>query len=132
MLSPELKELLPLFNHVVTKMGTKKNDYLSFDRKIKLKTAGINFSHHVAEEKSSVKMYEEGILVQSHCLQSNSNEMLQILEEVFNTSTLEDVERFGVLVKMIATDLSNGIADAGHHYAMNSASSLVSCFTFYI
>ena len=93
---------------------------------IQLKTSGLHFENHVAEQKLNVKSYEEGILVESYCLQQNSKDMWQFWEELFNRVKLTDLKRFETLVKMSATDLTNGIADAGHHYVMNSAGSLVS------
>lgn len=125
-LSPDLKKLLPVFNQVAVRMGTENYDYRTFDRMIQMKTSGLNISHHVAEQKSSVNSYEEGIMVDSYCLQNNSRDMWQFWEEVFNRVKMTDLKRFETLVKMTATDLTNGIADAGHIYVMSSAGSLVS------
>lgn len=125
-LSPELKNLLPVFNQVVTKLGTQNYDYRTFDKMVHLKTSGLGFANHVAEQRSDVKIYEEGILLESYCLQQNSKDMWQFWEEIFNRVKLTDQKRFETLVKMSATDLTNGIADAGHHYALSSAASLVS------
>lgn len=124
-LSQELKDLLPIFNQVVAKMGTENYDYRTFDQMIQLKTSGLGFGNHVAEQPTSVTSYEEGVLIESYCLQHNSKAMWQFWEELFNRVKLTDQKRFETLVKMSATDLTNGIADAGHHYALSSAGSLV-------
>ncbi|XP_076167353.1 presequence protease, mitochondrial [Ptiloglossa arizonensis] len=130
-LCTELKSLLPLFNNIITKMGTKSYDYRNFDQMIRLKTGGLNFMSHVAEHKSNLLQYEEGILIESYCLEPNITDMFQLWSEVFNNVELSDLQRFETLVKTNAADLINGIADSGHMYAMSSAASLVSPITKY-
>lgn len=122
----ELKNLLPLFNNIISKMGTKNYDYRSFDQMIQLKTGGLNFMNHVAEHKSNIMQYEEGILIESYCLDRNVNDMWKLWTELFNNVKLDDLQRFDTLVKMNAAHLVNGIADQGHIYAMSTANSLVS------
>ncbi|RLU23058.1 hypothetical protein DMN91_005336 [Ooceraea biroi] len=125
-LSSELKQLIPLFNYVVAKMGTRNYDYRSFDQMMQLKTGGLSFMNHIAEHKKSELSYEEGILVESYCLDRNSDDMWKLWTELFNNVKLTDLQRFETLVKMKAADLINGISHAGHMYAMSSAASLIS------
>ncbi|XP_014472499.1 PREDICTED: presequence protease, mitochondrial [Dinoponera quadriceps] len=125
-LPDELKKLMPLFNYVVAKMGTRDHDYRTFDQMMQLKTGGLSFANHVAEHKESALKYEEGILVESYCLDRNSADMWRLWAELFNNVQLTDPQRFETLVKMNAANLINGIAHAGHVYAMSSAASLVS------
>lgn len=125
-LPSELKKLVPLFNFVVAKMGTRNHDYKSFDRMVQLKTGGLNFMNHVAEHKESALKYEEGILVESYCLDRNSRDMWNLWTELCNNVQLTDPQRFETLVKMNAANLINGISHAGHVYAMSSAAGLVS------
>ncbi|EFN77510.1 Presequence protease, mitochondrial [Harpegnathos saltator] len=122
----ELKKLIPLFNYVVAKMGTRNYDYRTFDQMTQLKTGGLHFMNHVAEHKESELKYEEGVLVESYCLDRNSNDMWRLWSELFNNVQLTDPQRFETLVKMNATNLINNISHAGHMYAMSSAASLVS------
>lgn len=125
-LPDELKKLVPLFNYAVAKMGTRNHDYRTFDRMMQLKTGGLNFMNHVAEHKESELKYEEGVLVESYCLDRNSSDMWRLWSELFNNVQLTDPQRFETLVKMNAASLINGISHAGHMYAMSSAASLVS------
>ncbi|KAL0099195.1 hypothetical protein PUN28_020044 [Cardiocondyla obscurior] len=125
-LPTELKQLIPLFNNVVTKMGTQNYDYRSFDQMMQLKTGGLSFMNHIAEQKDSELKYEEGILIDSYCLDRNSSDMWKLWTELFNNVKLTDLQRFETLVKMNAADLINGISHAGHIYAMSSAASLIS------
>lgn len=125
-LPAELKQLLPLFNYVAAKMGTRNYDYRSFDQMMQLRTGGLNFMNHVAEHKESESKYEEGVLIESYCLDRNSRDMWKLWTELFNNVELTDLQRFETLVKMNAADLINGISHAGHAYAMSSAAGLVS------
>ncbi|XP_017878984.1 presequence protease, mitochondrial [Ceratina calcarata] len=128
-LQPELKTLLPIFNNVVSKMGTESYNYRDFDQMIRLKTGGLNFMNHIVERKDNLLEYEEGVMIESYCLDRNVEDMWNLWLELFNNVRLSDVERFTTLVKISAADLVNGIADLGHTYAMSSAGSLVSPVT---
>lgn len=122
----ELKQLIPLFNSVIAKMGTQNYDYRSFDQLMRLKTGGLYFANHIAEHKEEKLKYEEGIFVSSYCLDRNSDDMWKLWTELFNNVKLTDLQRFETLVKINAADLVNGISQSGHLYAMSSAASLVS------
>ncbi|XP_012274046.1 presequence protease, mitochondrial [Orussus abietinus] len=125
-LSEEEKDLLPLFNAVVVKMGTKNFDYRTFDRMVELKTGGLYLSSHLAENKSNINSFEEGIFLHSFCLERNMEGMWDLWKELLNHPNLTDIQRFETLVKITAANLANGIADSGHSYAISSAASLIS------
>ncbi|XP_012252583.2 presequence protease, mitochondrial [Athalia rosae] len=125
-LKDELKDLVPLFNAVVGKMGTSNHDFRSFDRLVQLKTGGLALSQHLAEAKDHLLKYEEGVLIHSYCLDRNSADMWKLWSELLNNVELTDAKRFETLVKVTAANLANGIADSGHMYALSSSASLVS------
>ncbi|XP_011495127.1 PREDICTED: presequence protease, mitochondrial [Ceratosolen solmsi marchali] len=125
-LADDLKHLLPIFNDVIIKMGTEKYDYRTWNRMVQLKTGGLYFSNHIVENKNNAYTYEEGIFIHSYCLNQNVKEMWNLWEELFNQFKLTDLQRFETLIKISAAKLTNGIAEAGHLYAMSSAASLVS------
>lgn len=125
-LPSKLKDVIPLFNIIAAKMGTQNYDYRTFDQMIQLKTGGLSLNSHIVENKNSVLKYEEGIFLQSFCLDRNVNEMWKLWIELFNHVKLTDPQRFETLIKITASDLANDIADSGHIYAISSAASLVS------
>ncbi|XP_067002976.2 presequence protease, mitochondrial isoform X1 [Anabrus simplex] len=122
----DLKLLIPLFNRVVAKMGTKKRDYRAMDQLIQLKTGGVGFSIHYTEDTEDISLLEEGIAFTSHCLDRNVQDMFGVFTELFSDVTLNDLKRFETLVRMSAAQLVNGITDSGHHYAVSCAGGLVS------
>jgi len=125
-LPSELKHLLPLFNYIVSRMGTQNYDYRVFDHMMEMRTGGLNFMNHIAEHKSNELAFEEGIIIESYCLDRYTNDMWKLWTELINNVRLKDPWRFKTLVKMKAADLTNGISHAGHMYAMSSAASLIS------
>lgn len=125
-LSPEQQMLLPLFTYVINKLGTKSYDYREFDTLVKQKTAGLNLGVHVGDSLFQLHSYETGLLLSSYCLDRNVESMWQLWMEIFNIAELRDVSRFEMLVKLYMTDLTQGLADSGHMYAMQAAAGLVS------
>ncbi|XP_066596308.1 presequence protease, mitochondrial-like [Prorops nasuta] len=128
-LSSDSKKLLPIFNSVLAKMGTKNYDYRSFDQLIESKTGGLSICNHVAESKDGNSEYKEGIFIESFALDRNVEDMWKIWVELFNNARLTDLRRFETLVKMEAARVVDGIAGSGHMYAMSTAASLVSPIT---
>ncbi|PSN47444.1 Presequence protease [Blattella germanica] len=125
-LDNDLKELMPLFCLVATKMGTESHGYRELDQLAQLKTGGLSISNHIADDTMEHFSYEDGILFSSYCLDRNVKDMFKLWTEIFNEVSFNDMKRFETLVRMSAMQLVNGIADMGHHYAISSAASLVS------
>lgn len=125
-LSEKAKCLLPVFCNIVTKMGTNTQDYRRFDQIIRLKTGGVFFSPHIAENIYETNSFEEGVLFSTSCLDKNVNGMASIMQELFCDVNLNDLKRFETLVKLMITDAITGISDSGHLYAISAASALVS------
>lgn len=125
-LSPEEQMLLPLFCYVINKLGTDKLNYREFDSLVSRKTSGLQFNNHVAESLFHLHSYEPGIYLASHCLEKNVESMWDIWTQVFDITELLDVQRFQMLVQLYMANLTHGIVDSGHIYAMQAAASLVS------
>lgn len=125
-LSPEQQMLLPLFCYVINKMGTDKLKYREFDSLVNRKTAGLNFNNHIGDSLFHLHTYEPGVYISSHCLEKNAENMWDLWRQIFTISKLDDVKWFQTLVQLYMANLTHGIADAGHVYAMQAASSLVS------
>ncbi|KAJ8924111.1 hypothetical protein NQ315_006893 [Exocentrus adspersus] len=125
-LSQEDQMLLPLFCYVINKLGTDKLNYREFDSLVSRKTSGLQFSNHIADSLFHLHTYEPGIYLASHCLEKNVESMWEIWTQMFGISRLEDVQRFQMLVQLYMANLTHGIVDSGHVYAMQAAASLVS------
>ncbi|XP_018564445.1 presequence protease, mitochondrial [Anoplophora glabripennis] len=125
-LSPEEQMLLPLFCYVINKLGTNKLNYREFDSLVNRKTSGLVFNNHIAESLFHLHSYEPSIFLSSHCLEKNVESMWDIWTQVFGICELLDVQRFQMLVQLYMANLTHGVVDSGHIYAMQAAASLVS------
>ncbi|XP_022921202.1 presequence protease, mitochondrial [Onthophagus taurus] len=125
-LTPEQHMLLPLFCYIITKMGTKTMNYREFDNLVMTKTTGLNISVHFAESLYQLHVYEPGILLSSYCLDHNVDAMWDLWTEIFNLTEFKDVKRFETLTHLYMTSMTQGVAESGHLYAMQSAAGLVS------
>lgn len=125
-LSPEQQMLLPLFCFVITKLGSASYDYRQFDNLINTKTAGLNLNVHIGNSLYQLHSYEAGLKLSSYCLDKNLESMFDLWTEIFNITELKDISRFETLTNLYMTDLTQGLADSGHLYAMQAAAGLVS------
>ncbi|CAG9764972.1 unnamed protein product [Ceutorhynchus assimilis] len=125
-LSQEQHMLLPLFCYIINKMGTDKLDYKEFDNLVSRKTAGLNFNVHIADSLYHLHTYEPGIFLSSYCLEKNAESMWDLWQQLFNMTKLQDIDRFRMLAQLYMANLTHGITDSGHIYAMQTAASLVS------
>lgn len=125
-LTPEQTMVLPLFCYVINKLGTNAMNYLEFDNLVNRKTGGLNFSLHIGESLHQLHTHEPGIEISSYCLDNNINDMWQLWSQLFALTELKDVKRFEMLVQLYVANLTHGVVDAGHMYAMSTASGLVS------
>lgn len=121
-----LQPLIPLLCGVLTRMGAGDLDFRMLDQEIELKTGGLHVATLVIPHPIEADKYEQGIHISSHCLNHKLTDMLDLWSLVFNDVTLDDLQRFSTLVKMIATTLANSLVYHGHHYAMKSATSTTS------
>uniref|UniRef100_A0A182T7Q2 Peptidase M16C associated domain-containing protein n=1 Tax=Anopheles maculatus TaxID=74869 RepID=A0A182T7Q2_9DIPT len=124
-LTTEQKLLLPLFNTIVTQFGTKGINYRAFDQLISSKTAGIGFSTHLVEDVHNMQQYEFGLYFGTYALDKNVPDMFDIFRRIFTELELTDVSRFEMLLENYLSEMSVGIAQSGHMYAMQNANGLV-------
>lgn len=129
-LSDEVKTLLPLFVQIVSQMGTRSYDYRIFDQMILRKTLGLNIGLQITDDIWEMNTFKETISLGSLCLDQNINGMFELWKILLNEVSLTDLNRFAMLVRNIAGDVVNGVADSGHHFAMLYASSYVSAAAY--
>ena len=122
-LPEDLKTFLPIFSSVLTKMGAGRLGYAELDTAVELRTGGLAALCHLAMEPGDTRSHSEGLVLSSHCLDRNLEHMFHLWQLVFSEVHWDNTARLGQLVKMIASETSNGVAQSGHRYAMTSAAS---------
>lgn len=124
-IAPEHRPILPLLACVIDQMGTTTHDYRTFDKYVHSITSGINVSVHAAECMDNVMAYNVGLLFRSYCLEQNIPKMFHIINDLFTNFNFSDVQRFEMLLGNYLSDLTVGIANSGHLYAIKEASGLI-------
>ncbi|XP_064457930.1 presequence protease, mitochondrial-like isoform X1 [Ornithodoros turicata] len=124
-LPPEMKRMLPLFCEVATKMSTLDKDYRTLSQEAELKTGGLNASVHLVDHPLTPNTFEQGVLLSSHCLESNTEAMFSLWKDIFLRLSMEDEERLSQLIQMCAAGLAQNLPDSGHRYAMTQAGNFV-------
>jgi len=122
-LDEELKPFLPVFAMVLAKMGAGHLGYADLDTAVELRTGGLSATCHVAADPSDTCRHVESLLLSSHCLERNTEQMFQLWQMIFSSVHWDNETRLSQLVKMTASQAINGVAQAGHRYAMTSAAS---------
>ncbi|XP_060880823.1 presequence protease, mitochondrial [Metopolophium dirhodum] len=117
-LSDDLKTLIPLFCNVVTRMGTKSMDFRQFDQLVRRSTGGLQVSQSIIDSPRNLFNMKESVILNSHCLDKNVDEMFDLWKQIFTQVTFEDENRFKTLVQEEASSLANSISGSGHMYAM--------------
>ncbi|RXG58423.1 Presequence protease, mitochondrial [Armadillidium vulgare] len=125
-LPAELAKFVPLLCNILTSMGAGNLDFRDLSQKIELVSGGFCSSMHIINHPEDSSLYEEGIHINSYCLQKNFVAMLDLWLNIMNELKLDDVSRFTTLINMIATEKSNSLIHNGHKYAISAASSSIS------
>lgn len=123
LVADEVKPFLPLFCHIIAKMGAGNMDYRHMAQLIKRRTGGLSVSPHIVAHHTEPNTYNQGVLFSSYCLNENLPRMFNILLEIFTSPTLNNAERLRTLINGLASDFAMSIVDSGHSYAMTLASS---------
>lgn len=124
-LSRDEQLLLPLLTEVFDQFGTDRYNYAEFDNAVKSKTNGLSFRLHCSESIADARKYELGLEFGAFCLDKNLPAMFELFAELFKTFKMDDVSRFEMLLENYMSNLTVGVANSGHLYAMQSASGLV-------
>lgn len=117
-LSNELKNIIPLFCNVVTRMGTKSMNFRQFDQLVRKSTGGLHVSQAIVDSPKDLFTMKETVILNSHCLDSNVDDMFNLWKQIFTQVTFQDVNRFKTLIQEEASSLANSISGSGHMYAM--------------
>lgn len=117
-LSHDLKTLIPLFCNVVTRMGTKSMDFRQFDQLVRKSTGGLQVSQSIIDSPKNLFDMKESVILNSHCLDKNVDEMFDLWKQIFTQVTFEDENRFKTLLQEETSSLANSISGSGHMYAM--------------
>ncbi|CAG2114422.1 unnamed protein product, partial [Medioppia subpectinata] len=123
---------LPVFSQLVTKLGAGELDRKQLDQEIQMRTGGLQMSTHVSDHPSEFDLYEKGLIISSHCLDRNVEQMFKLWTDIFNRIRFDDdYDHLSQLIRMCSAELAQSLPHYGHKYAMQrSAASLGGSYKF--
>jgi Zn-dependent M16 (insulinase) family peptidase len=121
-LPEHLKDLLPVFNFVFTKMGAGKSSYLEMAGRIEASTGGIGASAGTRVAPDNLEQFRQGFNVSTKTLYRNLDATFSILHD-FLTALTFDRQHLKNLLGMYRTGLESRVIGAGHIYAWGLAES---------
>ena len=123
-LSPELKDLLPLFSRVMTQTGAAGQNYVEIATRIAAYTGGIGAAPQVPP-LASRDDYLQSFIVSGKALDRNAKPFVDLLADL--TARLEiDPARLKEIIAESATRLEGSIANLGFQFAILLAQSKLS------
>jgi presequence protease len=128
-LPDELRLLLPLFTESLMRLGTRDKSVGDIEADILLKTGGISISPYVRPDPSNVEKYAEGLNFSSYALDRNVPAMLDLVRTVVCAIDFSSPQAVAAIQELLEAKVSgalDSVAEAGHHFAISSASAALS------
>jgi Zn-dependent M16 (insulinase) family peptidase len=123
-LSPDLKDLLPLFSRVMTQTGAAGQDYVQIATRIAAYTGGIGAAPQVPP-LAQRDDYLQSFIVSGKALDRNAKPFVDLLADL--TARLEvEPARLKEIIAESATRLESSVANLGFQYAVLLAQSKLS------
>jgi Zn-dependent M16 (insulinase) family peptidase len=125
-LPSSLRPYLPIFCSALAALNTKTCTLDELDEKIRRSTGGLSASVLVSSSPVSLSQVSQKLVITSNCLDSNIPKMYEMIQEVFTQTAWNDLPHLKTVIQGYAADLMNSLAQSGHSYAMQAASSKLS------
>lgn len=98
-------------------ISTKKHHYSDLSNQINIHTGGINFNTSVFNSKDNIDDYSPKFVVDAKVLVSKLPELLNLIEEILNTSDFDDYSRLLEIINQEKSSMELSIINSGHYYA---------------
>ncbi|CAG8474858.1 5386_t:CDS:10 [Funneliformis caledonium] len=122
-LKEDLRIYLPLFAQALTSLGTKTRSMADIDDDIRLYTGGISTSTFLSTNHSDLNIYEDGLVIASHSLDRNTDQMYDIMKQLICETNFDNVDKLRTIIFANATNMMNSVVEHGHQYASTFAAS---------
>lgn len=122
--------LVPLFGRALTEMGTVKEDYVSFSKRINSKTGGV-YARSLLSQREDGPAPVARLVVRAKAVGERVGDMIDIVRDALTLARFDDRERFRQMVLEEKAGLEHALVPSGHHFVglrlrsrFNSADSL--------
>lgn len=107
--------LVPLFGRALTEMGTVKEDYVSFSKRINSKTGGV-YARSLLSQREAGPEPVARLVVRAKAIGERVGDMLGIVRDALTLTRFDDRERFRQMVLEEKAGLEHALVPSGHHF----------------
>ncbi len=107
--------LVPLFGRALTEMGTQKEDYVSFSKRINSKTGGV-YARNLLTQREEGPAPVARLVVRAKAVDERVGDMLGIVGDALMLARFDDRERFRQMVLEEKAGLEHALVPSGHHF----------------
>ena len=115
-------ELLPLYNSVVTELGSGGRSYLETQQLQHAMTGGISAFSTIRSLPDDYNLYRGFSTLSSRTLNAKARPMVELVRDTAQQPRFDELDRLQELVQQLATGRQNSVSGNGHQYAMAAAS----------
>jgi Zn-dependent M16 (insulinase) family peptidase len=107
--------LVPLFGRALTEMGTTREDYVSFSKRINSTTGGVYVRSLLSRRENGPKPVAR-LVVRAKAVGERVDDMLAIVRDALTLARFDDRERFRQMVLEEKAGLEHALVPSGHHF----------------
>ncbi len=110
-----LVPLVPLFGRALTEMGTTRESYVSFSKRINSKTGGVYARSLLSQREESPDPVAR-MVVRAKAVSARVGDMLDIVRDALLLARFDDRERFRQMLLEEKAGLEQALIPSGHHF----------------
>jgi len=107
--------LMPLFGRALTEMGTVKEDYVSFSKRMSSKTGGIYARNLISQREDGPEPVAR-LVLRAKAVGERVEDMLAIVHDALTLTRFDDRERFRQMMLEEKAGLEHALVPSGHHF----------------
>lgn len=118
------QDLIPyifLLKNVLMNIDTKKHTYYDLRNEINLNTGALVIDHIIYQDYVDLEKYKESFEFNTKVLYDKIPYVLDAMEEIINTSNLDDEKRLSEIIKELKTRLQSGLVSNSTILALKRA-----------
>lgn len=112
---------LPIYNQVVTEVGSAGRDYLETQHLQHSVSGGISAYSSLRSSLADTDELQAWSTVSSRTLARKGSALAELVRETILTPRFDELERLNDIVQQVSLRRINGVASSGHQYAMMAA-----------
>jgi len=122
-LSEQEKQVFPLFETMVTKLGVGDRDYLQNQAEQSAVSGGLSAFSDLQASTDSLNQHLGYFGIGAKALNHNVNKTLSLIDQTIDSARFDEKQRIRTLITKIRSQMEMGISFRGQHYAMLASAS---------